>query len=131
VATYNLKPVDQTALISEELLARWRSATEEAGLNNTQAMIVALTLLYADPKAWNTKTPEGEKPPSNNFHVRLPGIVGTWLEEIRKAQDTKAEISGTLQKTSKTKILETAMIYFADMTESGSLMSTMAVIMPN
>lgn len=125
IKRYELKDKDVTAVVPSGLFTRYQRALKDTGLTNAQGFRIALTLYFADPSAWE-ETDEGEgqdRPTQANFHARLYGITGTWLEAIQDNLAIKRLARNQTGKVTQTDVITSVIAHFVKMSESGRLMS--------
>lgn len=121
--TYELKDKNVTAVIDNPTMNQWRKSLKITGLTNAQAFPIALALFFSEPAAWIEVEDTEDRPSQANFHVRLKGITGTWLEELVHAFTVKRLAQNNTYKVSQTDVIRAVLAHFNNLATTGRLMS--------
>lgn len=125
VKTYALKNKNMTAFFPPSFVDAWKNAQEETGLTNAQSFLVALALFYERPDLWvkDVDTGPEDLPDSPNFHTRVPGVLGTYVEEIQQTIQDKRLARNDLRKVNQTEVIARVMSFWISQVQGGKLMS--------
>ena len=119
--TYTGK-LNSTVRLPVELKARFDSACNAAGLNQKEAFLISLTLLYSNPDEWTRKVIISQVDlPNPNFHVRLNGVASAWFDEIVNAIQENRNAQEPIIMVTKTEVIVAIVYRFIQLVEMDAL----------
>ena len=120
---YDLQASNSSAYIDKALFADWLTACKMLGLNQTQAMIMAVTIYRSSPPWGDGVAESGDRPKSPNLHIAVPGIIGLWIMQIQHSMTVNRLAKNNTIKATKSDVFRAVLVNFINRVNDNTLLS--------
>ena len=122
--------INAVAIIPYSDLASLQKSMDKLGLNQTQAILIALCTLFSHPAEWGDGLePEvyakPARPKAPNLHIHLPKVANVWIDQI--AAGMTIERPNNVRDATRTDVLRTAIAFLNRITASGRITNAKAL----